>query len=134
MATDLYGLSVTDDRWRGVDEVIKGFVKQYPLHFALFKKDLHENKTKYQLAKDGDLRSAGWRNTMSLPVIYRKKTALEIEADPYAEDDLIEVDSLYKRLDILLPGFSAQDKPGRPNKLYKEFLKRYPVFHPGEYS
>lgn len=132
MVTDSYGVTVTDERWRGVDEVIKGFVRQYPLHFALFKKDLKENQTKYQLAKEGDLKEAGWRNTMSLPVIYRKKTALEIEADPHAEDDLIEVDSLYKRLDILLPGLTSADKPGQPNKMYKEFIKRYPVFRPGE--
>lgn len=131
--TDCFGVTVTEDRWKGVDDVIRGFVRAYPLHFQMFKKDLLDNQTQYQLANEGDLKTAGWRNTMSLPVIYRRKTKEEKELDPHAEDDgVVEVDSLYKRLDILLPGLIEKDKPGKPNMLYKEFLRRYPIFRPGD--
>lgn len=132
MAEDSFGLEVTEDRWKGVEDVIRGFIQAYPLHWAVWKKDLHENQTTYQEAFSGDLKKSSWRNTASFPVVYRKMTPAERLEDPYAEEDTVEVDSLYGRLTVLLPGLTDADEKGRPNRLYREFLSRFPIFQPGE--
>lgn len=132
MVSDKYGVPVTEDRWSLVGMEIQSFARKYPLHWMEFKKDLQDNRTEYQLAKEGDLKKAGWRNTASFPIVYRRKTMEEIMEDPHAEDNIIEVASLYTTLRVILPGLTEKDEKGSPNKLYKEFLRRFPIFIPGE--
>lgn len=131
MVSDKSGVPVTEARWRRVDKCISTFTAVYPFHWAAFKKDLHENRTEYQEALTPDGKKAQWRNTASFPVVYRKAT----EDDGLLgneDDDLVEVASLVEPLKVFLPGLLDPDQPGHPNKLYREFLRRYPVFLPGE--
>lgn len=132
MANDRFGERVDDRRWERVSAEIGAFARRWPLHWKLFMSDLAAQQTEYQLATEGDLKAAGFRNSMSLPTIQRRRTELEREADYQQEDDLTEVDSLYARLTPLLPGLTDPDKPGKPNALYREFLRRFPMFIPGK--
>ena len=134
MVTDKFGVDVTEDRWSNVDLCIKRFVLRYPRHWEAFLRDLADNRTEYGLAleKGSELRKAGWRNTASFPVVYRKAT----EDDGLTgkeDDDLVQVESLLDDLKDILPGLvEADDRKGKTNKLYREFLKRYPYFQVGE--
>jgi len=135
MVTDKFGEPITEERWVIVEKEIRRFIRAYPLHWKLFKKDLAETRSRYNVATDGDLAKSGFRNTASFPVVYRRKNALELSADLGTEDDdgLEEVESLYHTLIVYLPGLTEKDEPGKPNKLYREFLRRFPEFLPGEY-
>lgn len=130
--TDGYGVDMTEGRWERARDEITAFSRKWPLHMRLFFSDLEAQRTEYQLASEGELRKAGFRNSMSLPTVQRRRTALEREADYQDEDDLQEVDSLYARLQPLLPGLTRPDAPGSPNLLYREFLRRFPMFVPGK--
>jgi len=132
MVTDSFGEPVTEQRWAAVDLAVRDFIRRYPLHWNVFRKDLHENRRRFNDAFEGDLKEASWRNTASFPVVYRRMTPQERAADPNADDDLVEVESLYETLKDLLPGLTEADKPGAPNRLYKEFLRRFPIFLPSE--
>jgi hypothetical protein len=129
---DKYGNDVTPARWESVDLVIKGFIRTYPLHWLQFRKDMEANQTEYQLALEGDLKKSSFRNTLSFPIVARPRTQEEIDADP-GHSPVEFVDSIKTTLDVLIPGFTDPDEPGKPNKLYKEFIRRYGrLFQPGE--
>lgn len=144
MATqDKYGIEVTPDRWGMVDAAIASFVRKYPLHWNQFKADLSANRTEYGLAKEGDLKGSSFRNTLSFPVVGRKKTDEETAEDPGGRPyELLE--SLKDTLEAIIPGFTDNDggvskkdvQAGRavtPNKLYREFVRRYGrSFSPGD--
>lgn len=130
MVYDKMGVPVTDARWRRVDKCIRTFIATYPLHWAKFKKDLDENRTEYQESLNPDGKRSQWRNTAAFPVVYRHGTS-EDGLTGQEEDDLVQVASLVEPLKVFLPGLLEPDKPGAPNKLYREFLKRYPIFLPG---
>lgn len=132
MSVDRWGTTITEKTWANVDLAIKSFCALYPRHWEKFKKELAEQRTEYQLALEGDLRKSGFRNTCSFPVVLRPKTKEEIEIDPNADDETVVVDSLKDWLDKIIPGFTLADKPGKPNKVYGEFLRRYPVFKCGD--
>jgi len=133
MIVDKFGEPVTEARWHKVELCIKEFIKRYPEHWKIFKKDLADNRTEYQEALNPDGKKASWRNTAAFPVIYRKRRKdEEDETTQYDDDNLVEVASLVEPLKLLLPGLLDGDEPGKPNKLYKAFLKRFPVFQPGE--
>lgn len=133
MVTDMFGDAVTEERWHKVELCIKEFIKRHPKHWAAFKQDLHENRTEYQAGLDKGSKASNFRNTASFPVVYRKATEEEMRdvLTGQEEDNLIQVASLIDPLKVLLPGLIDADKPGKPNKLYREFLKRFPVFIPG---
>jgi hypothetical protein len=141
MATDKFGEEVTQDRWDQVDLAIRAFIRRYPLHWDMFRKDIIANKTMYGLAKEGELKKSGFRNTLSFPVAARRRTPEEIELDPIA-NEIESMESLKETLELIIPGFTAPDenvekknsaKEVVPNKLYKEFIRRYAsLFQPGE--
>lgn len=132
MSEDKFGNTVTTNQWDLVDQCIKGFIRRNPLHWAMFRSDLAANETEYQLALEGDLVKSSFRNTLSFPIAARRRTPEEIAADP-AGVKVELVESLKEQLDSIIPGFTAPDEPGRPNKLYKEFIRRYGhLFRPGE--
>jgi hypothetical protein len=128
---DGHGNVVTDQRWQLVELGIKEFWKKYPEAANQWAKMaasgwmLHNKE--YGLAKGDviddeyseELKKAGWRQTISFPVIqkYNKETQEEIV-----------IDSLEKFLSKQLPGLLAPDKPGKPNKLFYVFAKRFPIF------
>lgn len=132
---DTFGEPVTEERWHKVELCIKEFIRRYPKHWKAFREDLIANRTEYQeaIVTEGnkDLKAAGWRNTASFPVVYRHGNS-EDGLTGQEEDDLVQVASLLDPLKMLLPGIIDSDKPGKKNKLYREFLKRFPVFMPGE--
>lgn len=133
---DKFGDEVTEPRWHKVELCINEFANRYPLHWRSFMEDLRHNRTKYQEALTGDLKKAQWRNTAAFPVVYRKATG-EDKRDVltgYEDDDLIQVASLIDPLKMLLPGILEPDEPGNPNRLYRTFLKKFPMFKPGEKS
>lgn len=130
---DKFGDEVTDPRWHKVELCVREFIRRYPLHWAEFKRDLASNRTEYGLAQTGDLKEAGWRNTAAFPVVYRRAKD-EDGLLGTEDDDLVQVASLVEPLRILLPGLLERDEPGKPNKLYKEFLRRFPVFRPADKS
>jgi len=135
MIVDKFGEPVTEPRWHKVELCIKEFIKRYPEHWKIFKQDLAENRTEYQEALNPEGKKASWRNTAAFPVVYRKATLEDEGTLTGKEDDnLVEVASLVEPLKMLLPGLLDPDEPGKPNKLYKAFLKRFPVFQPGEKS
>lgn len=127
MVQDKFGVDVTEERWKAVDMTIKRFIRRYPLHWDMWKKQMAAERSTYNVATEGDLKKSGFRNTASFPVVYRKVRGAVIGEDEE------EVDSLYETLIMLLPGLVDPDKPGSPNKLFKEFLRRYPLFVPGEH-
>lgn len=129
---DKYGVSVTPDRWEAVDFAIKSFIRSYPLHWSFFRNDIKANQTQYQLATEGDLKKSSFRNTLSFPVVARPRTAEETAEDP-GNVGVEFVHSLKDDLDRIIPGFTESDTPDRPNRLYKEFIRRYgSLFQPGE--
>ena len=132
MVYDSFGDPVTEERWLAVAAAIDLFAKKYPRHWAKFMLEMHEDRTDFALALEGDLKKASWRNTMALPVIYRHATEEEKKdvLTGEEEDDLIQVASLQEVLLLLIPGFQAKDEQGKPNKLYREFLKRFQIFNP----
>lgn len=141
MATDKYGVEVTPERWEEADRAIKAFIRKYPLHWQMFRQDMDANQTKYQLAQEGDLKKSGFRNTLSFPVAARRRTPEEVALDPI-HNEIESMESLKDTLEAILPGFTAPDenvekrnsaKEVVPNKLYKEFIRRYAsLFQPGE--
>jgi hypothetical protein len=141
MVHDKYGVEVTPERWLAADFAIKSFIRKYPLHWMQFRKDIEANKSEYQLAKEGDLKKSGFRNTLSFPVAYRRLSEAEKLENPQGtEIELLE--SLKHTLEDILPGFTAPDenvekaaggKQIVKNKLYREFIRRYSsLFQPGE--
>lgn len=134
LVTDKFGDPVTERRWKKVDKCITTFIKVYPDHWRVFKQDLNENRTKFQEALTADGKRAQWRNTAAFPVVYRRATLVDMESfTGEEEDDLVEVASLIEPLKVFLPGLLDPDVKGKPNKLYREFLRRYPIFLPGEH-
>jgi hypothetical protein len=132
MATDKFGVEVTPERWEQVDVAVRAFIRTYPLHWTAFQNDLKANRTKYQLALEGDLKKSSWRNTLSFPIVARAQTEAERAEDP-THSKVQFVASLKDDLEKLIPGFTAPDEAGAPNKLYKEFIRRYGrLFVPGE--
>ena len=129
MINDKFGDVITEARWHKVELCIHAFSQRYPLHWRSFKQDLHENKSEFGLAHDGDLKKAGWRNSAAFPIVYRHATLDDLGTfTGKEEDDLVQVASLLDPLKILLPGLLDQDKKGYTNKVFKEFLRRFPVF------
>lgn len=135
MVHDKFGMPVTDDRWEVVSLAIQAFIKDHPLAWQAWKRDMEMTRSKYNLATEGDLRKSGFRNSCSFPVVYRKIDKPEDGdwIDP-SDDDTELVESLHEIIIAILPGLLEADKPGAPNKLFHEFLRRYPVFRPGEFS
>jgi hypothetical protein len=137
MVTDKHGVEVTPERWLLADFAIKSFIRKYPLHWMQFRKDIEANKTEYQLAREGDLKKSGFRNTLSFPVACRRLTEIERQENPEGS----EIETL-ESLEEILPGFTAPDenvekaaggKQIVKNKLYREFIRRYAsIFQPGE--
>jgi hypothetical protein len=134
MVTDKLGDPVTEERWIEVGAAIASFIRRYPRHWAKIKNELSAERTRYQLATGGDLKKSGFRNTASFPVVYRKRLPEEYAelTGEEEEPDIVEVESLLETLQKLLPGLVAPDSKGKTNRLYREFLKRFPVFMPGE--
>lgn len=134
MVSDKFGDPVTEERWNRVDIEIRDFIRKYPLHWRMFKKDIDGKRSEYNVATEGNLAKSNFRNTASFPVVYRRKTDLEVEANIGGEDDdgYEEVASLYHILLPLLPGLTERDEKGHPNRLYREFLRRFPIFVPSE--
>lgn len=142
---DAHGDPVTEERWKLVEGAIRRFRAIYPRHWKRWTDEMDANRTQYGLAVEkGALRSAGWRNTASFPVIYRHAT----EDDGLIgkeDDDLVQVSSLKEVIEVLIPGFLASDgdvsdrngalsaRVKKKNALYYEFLRRFPVFKAGEH-
>jgi hypothetical protein len=129
---DKFGDDVNEDRWILVDTVIRGFKRMYPRHWEIFLAQVDAERTEYGLAKEGDLKKASFRASATFPTVERMKTQLEIEADPLSEDNTTVEVSLYDLLIEVLPGLAERDLPGSPNKLFRAFLKRYPMFNPAD--
>lgn len=141
MATDKWGNEVSPETWKAVDVAIKSFIRRYPLHWTHFREDIKRNRTQYQLANEGELKKAGFRNTLSFPVAYRRLTEEEKKENPEgSEIELLE--SLKDTIEKIIPGFTAPDenlgkadenKVTKKNMLYVEFVKRYSsILAPGE--
>lgn len=141
MVTDKFGVEVTPERWLQVEAAISMFIRKYPLHWSIFRKELMMNQTEYQLATHGDLKKSGFRNTLSFPVAFRRLTVQEKQENPEGSE-IEQLESLKHTLEDIIPGFTAPDenmekaanlKDIKPNKLYREFIRRYSVyFAPGE--
>lgn len=108
----------TEAQWQMVDATVKGLIKKYPAQWVKFQEDLKRERTEYQLAtKDHpELRKRGFRNTASFPVFYKIDELGEIAS----------VDCLEK-IERWIPKLTHKDSVN-----YAEFLKRYPVFMPGD--
>jgi len=123
---------ITADQWVAVEAEVRRFIRKYPLHWSFFRKDLAANQSTYQLAVEGDLKESGFRNTLSFPVVARRRTEQEIADDP-AHGPTEFVESLKDNIEKIIPGFTQPDTQDRPNRAYKEFLRRYgSLFRPGE--
>ncbi len=139
MISDKFGVEVTEETWGRVDLTIRNFIITYPHDWLAFLQDLKNQRTEYQLAVEGDLKRASWRNTLAFPVVARPRSQEELDESPQASP--VEfVASLQKDIDCIIPGFTAPDEGGErqqrvvtKNKLYREFIKRYGIlFQPGE--
>jgi hypothetical protein len=114
--TKSYGWATTKataNQWALIDIAIKEFIRKYPLHWIAFQKDLRSKRSKYNVAKEGGLKKSNFRNTASFPVIY----------DNGGE----QVDSLLPVLKKIIPELTHKHSVN-----YATFLRKYPVFLPGE--
>lgn len=120
MVVDKHGEALTDDRWSLVDAVIKKFWAKYPKALEIWIDQRASNMGEYNLAHEGDLRTSGFRHTASLPECWNPRRQTW--------------DSLMIPLEKIIPGFLDSDRtfPEKKNKLYHEFLKRYPIFQMSE--
>jgi hypothetical protein len=74
MVQDKFGVPVTEDRWDKVDGAIKSFIRRHPLQWDMWKKDMYEHRRSFNLAKEGDLKKSGFRNSASFPVIEKRRS------------------------------------------------------------
>jgi len=108
----------TDAQWTMAEWAIKAFIAKYPHQWVAFQNllDVERNVfNPYQLAtkKNKELRQANWRNVATFPII---------------EDSLgNEVDSLLPVLKKIIPELTH-----RKSVNLKEFMKRFPMFIPGD--
>lgn len=103
----------TESQWGLIDIAVKAFISKYPRHWYAFQQMLKTERSEYNLAKDGDLKKANWRNTASFPVIYNSAGE--------------EADALLPVLNKIIPALTHKDSIN-----YAEFLRRYPCFLPAE--
>lgn len=103
----------TEYQWGLVDMAIKAFIAKYPLHWIEFQKQLNAQRTTYNLAKDGELKKAGFRNTASFPTI--------------EDQEGNTIDSLKPVIEKFIPQLCHKKSVN-----YREFLKRYKMFLPAE--
>ena len=114
-STTLAKTKANDAQWFLVDQAIKAFQKKFPYHWVIWQNGLREQRTKYQLAtkEHKELRQASWRNTASFPVI--------LDREGNVTDDLLTV------IEKIIPRLTHNDSVN-----YATFLKKYPMFLPGE--
>jgi hypothetical protein len=105
----------TDRQWYLINIAVVGFMRKYPAEWYEFQRQLKADRTKYQLAtKDHkDLRKASWRNVAAFPII----------EDAQGN----EIDSLLPVLKRIIPELTHKSSVN-----LIPFLRKYPVFMPGE--
>jgi len=103
----------TKEQWELVDIAIGAFIKKYPTHWIVFLSDLSQKRSKYNLAKEGGLKKANFRNVAAFPVIYNKQGR--------------EIDSLLPVLKKIIPELTHKNSIN-----FQPFIKKYSIFLPGE--
>ncbi len=111
----------TKAQWQWVDTCIKAFMNKYPTEMVAFMQDLELNRTKYQdvlpMHGKNELKKANWRNTASFPIIMERNE----------QGELVEIDSLLPMLKQFIPDITDFNSPN-----FDEFMRRYPMFRPGQ--
>lgn len=88
---------------------IEAFKREFPFEWMAFQKQLREERTDYNLAKEGGLKKASFRNTGAFPVVYNP--------------DGSERANMLKMMKKIFPNFIK-------SKTYAEFMRKYPELRP----
>jgi len=102
-----------EKQWYLIDMAIKAFISKYSFHWQIFQDQLSAERTKYNLAQEGDLKKANWRNVASFPVIYNNQSK--------------EIDSILPVLEKIIPKLTHKKSVN-----LKPFLKKYKCFQTAE--
>lgn len=108
----------TDKQWELFDIAVRAFISRYPRHWFEFQRQLNAERSRFNVAKEGGLKQANFRNTAAFPIVYGE----------YPETgEIIEIDSLKPVLERIIPGLTHKHSAN-----FAEFLRRYPAFRPSE--
>src|SRR5205814_669079 len=110
----------TIKQWELIQLAITAFKAKYTFEWNVFEIDQksRKNDQRYWTAKEGDLKKSNYRHTASFPVILR--------TNPETGEQVV-VHGLLPVLEKIIPGLTKKE-----SKNFIPFLKRYPIFNPGE--
>lgn len=108
----------TKEQWELVDIAINAFRDVYRTQWDAFMLDMAAERGKFNDAKGKGLKDSQFRNTAAFPIAYV----------PNRVTGEMESKSLLMILQRIIPGLTHKNSIN-----YIPFLKKYPMFVPGEY-
>lgn len=98
--------------WEPIDEAVKRFFAAYPEAIDYLKEEKKKIPNEYGLALEGDLKKAEWRLGVSFPSVIHRK-------DGSTQNLLPVIQRMFKA-----QGHAFPDE----DRLYRAFMRRYPIF------